>query len=1163
MHTGVTSTDLAALCHLLAQPAQWSAAVERLRTLLASPSLTFIEPPEGQVDPPEAQPTHWRCAVEWDGSSLGWFEADAAPADAEALAAVLPLVGWARRQQRDAGHAASLLAEVRRVAGGALDFAEFVTWLLHASDEREVERLGTHAMVSLLKAGDGALLRRARAGWVLSIPARELSVTIEGWETGVFGRLLTRESVEVEATLEQHDDELTRALASWGYSHAFAVPLDTGNKTQGVLFAVSKLAGDFLPEMRISATQLAILVSVTLDRFEQQRRLSDHQKSLEDALRIANMGTWEFSLRSDEITWSPELHRIYGGAFTPKTQSSFSAMVFMNLDTRLLQNGGLRELLETGEVGAWPSEVRTLNGRIIWTRTSCELVRDADGRAVRIRGVTRDVTVEVSSQLERERALSRATRYERLFAMSDTLAVVCGVDGLIEEVSPSWTRQLGYEPCELRGVGIATLLHPEDEHAIVQLFAEKVSGGSPVATVLRLRSRDGQWRWLSWTAVVDGDRVYAGATDITSLQETSQRLMRSEEQLRQAGAIARIGAWSLDDATGVVDWSDEVRRSFETPAGFVPSLSDLERFYEPRAAARLRAAIETAVSTEAPFDLELEVITWNGRRIIGRHQANVETCASGSVRLVGAFQDVTEQHMAREAALAASRVKSQFLANMSHEVRTPLNGILGMTRLALETTLSVEQREYLEAVRVSGDNLLAIVNDILDISKIESGKLELEHAPFSVKQAVFEAARNQASRAHARDIELIVDVDPNMAEQHHGDAVRVGQVASNLVGNAVKFTERGQVSIEVRQLVEGVEVAVRDTGIGIPSDRVHAIFEAFTQADGGTNRRFGGTGLGLTITLELVKRMGGRVDVESEPGKGSCFRVFLPLLPVEGVGRRGLSLRRGAALVVSDQLTARAVTARQLSQLGFDVAQTSGMQAMQYVLEHQGPLALLVIDHELEQTTGVELGEALQQAESLRDVPRILLARTTSRPGTEELAAAGVRRVLSRPASLSELTHAVLQLEQAGASSVTQERAVGGPPRRRQLKLLLAEDNAINARLAQRLCERLGHQVVHVANGALAVAAVERERWDAVLMDMQMPVLGGLEATRFIRDFESARGSKHLPIIALTASAMKGDEDVGLAAGMDAYLTKPVSPEKLADVLERLTFEAQREEKSA
>ncbi len=1146
------------VCERLSELGPNPTAIERIRSLMGLELLRLHPGAPSRAAPPPSEATHWVLPVNWQGRSLGWLEGKGPP-DEPALAALLPLLAWSLVQQEEREQGETRLtevqermSEVQQRAVRALDLSELVTWLLHARDEAEVEQLGTSAVSTLLPVDAGALLTRTRSGqWQLRIPARGLLV--EGLElTGSRHlQLLTRDEVELETRLTQTGDALERQLFEWGYRQTFSVPLDSGNEPQGVLLALSHEGQAIDPEARVAAAQLSIMISVALDRLRDQRRLGEHRKSLEDALRLASMGTWELDLKTMESTWSRELHQLLGGPFTELRQTHAQSGASMEPEMRAIHERHLAELQATGSTT--PSELRatTFDGRTLWVRTLYELVRDHEGNPLRVNAVSRDVTIEVNSQLERERALERATKYERLFTLSDTLSAVCDATGIIEEASPSWARQLGWQPEELRGVNIGTLVHPDDISAVLSLFRDKLQSGHSAGAITRVCAKHGEWRWVSWTAAIDGGRFYAAASDVTPLELTSQRLRHSQEQLHQAGALARVGGWDYDLTTDKVQWSEEVRRIYAVSPDYVPDLTGTTAFYSPQNSRTLTQCMERCVTDGTAYDLELEVITATGEKIWVRHLGNAERVDGRTVRMYGAVQDITDQRLAREQALTASRVKSQFLANTSHEIRTPLNGIIGMTQLALDTQLTAEQREYLEAANTSGQNLLAIVNDILDISKIESGKLELERIAFSLPKTIFEAVRAQAGRAHGKDLELIVDVGPTMPEQVLGDPVRVGQIVTNLVGNAVKFTERGEVSVTAAFSATEVQLSVRDTGIGIPADRIDSIFEAFTQADGSTNRRFGGTGLGLTITLELVKAMGGHIEVESQPGEGSTFHVWLPLPVAPSQPRLTAPARGLRVMVVSGNPRSQAVTSSQLQQLGCDVTAVASDVAVRRLLEAgEAQVDLLVVDHELSGTTGIELCEALEMNEGLNRLPRLLLSRTTRRPISAQLKSAGVQRVLTRPVSAADFSEALAHF-QPGAGFSRTEAPTTARRAPRSLTVLLAEDNAINARLAQRLLERLGHRVTHVTDGARAVEAAAQGRWDAVLMDMQMPVLDGLEATRAIRIAEKGTGV-HLPIIALTANAMKGDDQICLEAGMDAYLTKPIDIDRLASMLEAM-----------
>ncbi len=654
--------------------------------------------------------------------------------------------------------------------------------------------------------------------------------------------------------------------------------------------------------------------------------------------------------------------------------------------------------------------------------------------------------------------------------------------------------------------------------------------------------------------------------DITELKQIESNLRQANELQRKLLSTAATGIFTVDSRGIVTDVNEEF--------SFITGFSKEEIKGRPcRLFCRESSRGECAILELKPSDRisrqHTHITSKDGRVLNVLRNASPLTNEVGVVKgAIESFVDVTDLSEASRVAKEASRAKSEFLANMSHEIRTPLNGIIGMTELTLNTELSEEQREYLDAAKVSADSLLRLINDILDLSKMEAGKLELYSSDFSLRDCVDDTVATFSAQASAKGIELACHIPPSVPDAVIGDPGRVRQILVNLVGNALKFTESGEIVVEAdlssrteKEIV--LHFTVTDTGSGIPEIQRERIFDAFEQGDASATKRYSGTGLGLAISSKLVRLIGGDIWLESTLGEGSAFHFSLPLglqdKPAKPrTTRVPPDLEALRAIVVDDNATNRRILREILANWGMDVVVAESgpvaLRAMHAAQKEGKHFGLALIDYLMPDMDGFDLAVQITQNRDLAGTTLIMLTSAGQRGDAERCASAGIAAYLRKPIRQSELFDAIcLTLANPTTEACPPSLFTRHTLRKskRQLRILLVEDNPVNRKLATRMLEKMGHSVSLACNGREALSVTEKERFDLIFMDVQMPEMDGLEATRALRDREKISGN-HVPVIAMTAHAMKGDRERCLESGMDAYVSKPIKSSALFDTIEDL-----------
>jgi len=756
--------------------------------------------------------------------------------------------------------------------------------------------------------------------------------------------------------------------------------------------------------------------------------------------------------------------------------------------------------------------------------------------------------------------------------------VAIAADNTVQMCNHAFETIFGYQRQEITGKSLPDLLATPELRPEVDVNRERLRQNEATHIVTRRKRLDGSLIDVeAFSVPIISNENNTGAVllyqDITERKRAEKALAERTNLLNSLVDQLPVGV-VLTDATSAVVMCNP---AFEKLFGYRQEEIAGRQVFHLLGSGELRAQMED--SHRQVMEGKLTRLATRRRRRDGSF-VDVEVFGVPVIRdgktseVMVIYYDITERKRAEEALLrakeaaeSASRAKSEFLANMSHEIRTPMNGIIGMTELVLDTELDAEQREQLNLAKASAESLLSLINDILDYSKIEAGQMDIDSIDFSLGDCLGDTMKALSLRAHQKGLELAYEIEPEVPEGVAGDPGRLRQIVNNLVGNAIKFTEKGEVVLQVK--VESREpdfvrlhCTVTDTGIGIARDKQSTIFEPFKQADGSMTRRYGGTGLGLTISSRLVELMGGRIWVESELDKGSRFHFTVCFKP-QSTAARVAAMRDPAALhgmpvlIVDDNATNRQILFKLLRNWGMKPCEAeNGTKAMAALIQAKSAgkhFPLILLDAQMPEMDGFALAEYIKRHPDFRAGTVMMLSSAGQRGDSVRCRDLGVAAYLTKPVRQGELLDAILialgtPARQEVKSPLAARRTREAPCK---LHILLAEDNPVNQLLVVRLLEKWGHRVAIAANGRKALDMLQKDSYDLILMDVQMPEMNGWETTQAIREKERTTG-QHLPIVAMTAHAMKGDDEKCYAAGMDDYLAKPIRTAELIAILDQI-----------
>ncbi|MEC8523108.1 MAG: PAS domain-containing protein [Pseudomonadota bacterium] len=961
------------------------------------------------------------------------------------------------------------------------------------------------------------------------------------------------------------------AYINFGLESYIAAPLYVKNRLYGTInFSGPEPRARAFGSGEIELIQLfAKWIGDELAREETDAELNRQRRLLNAVSAQAKIGGWELDLRTQHLYWTPITRLIHevDGDFTPTVENGIN--FYDGDEAREAIRQAIEHSISAGEEWDLELPLLTAKGRSIWARARGAAVLE-NGECIRLYGSFQDITEErLAASQQRKEAQRNQLMIESTAVGFWDWNIQTGETSFSER----WADIIGYELSELQPLSIDTwsdACHPDDLVRSTQLLKQHWAGETDLYVCeARMKHKHGHWVWIHDTGRViewDADgkplRMIGTHIDITENKLAQTEIDVSHQRIKLATESAGICIWEYNLTNKEMVWDDGMRSLYGVSDKPL-SIEDWENSIHPEDHDWVVNKLQDAIRLAKPFDYEFRILRPDGKLRHVRTAAQFMQDDQATVeRVVGMTSDISQQKeselallSAKSEAESAAKAKSDFLATMSHEIRTPMNGVLGMLNLLKGTPLSEDQLNRVRIAQNSAQSLLSLINDILDFSKIEANKLELETIEFNINQVITESVESLASQAESKDVEILIDTSRLHTTQVMGDPGRVRQILTNLLNNAIKFTDEGQVTVQIDQVNKQdnwlMTMEVRDTGIGIDQHKIEKLFSAFNQLDTSTSRQFGGTGLGLAIVKNLCERMHGGITVESQAGVGSTFTAqFIlghtnqsPAMP-EMTGVRVLSVIHHPKL--------RELTHQNLELLGAKVVSVATTaDAAESLLIDPSSIDLLLLDNAIPGENWRDSAAALSQLPAMDTALRLLLVPMSFRHSKRSLDSGDLHGLIMKPLNVLDLAEYYLTRNTYQRTAI--DIQPGLMPDFRNKRVLLVEDNRVNQLVAEEMLTALGIQVSVAEHGEEAIKLISESSapFDMILMDCQMPILDGYQATRAIRHGRAGEEHQSTPVIAMTAHAMTGDKERCLASGMNDYLAKPVDPSALHTMLER------------